>query len=90
MKKGIRGRLVFILLTVFVSIVFFLPSTPLYSKLPSWWGRFFPDKGITLGLDLQGGMHLVMEVEGEKAVDNTVERTLESLKGSLEEKSLAA
>ncbi|MCG3113018.1 MAG: protein translocase subunit SecD [Candidatus Manganitrophus sp. SB1] len=90
MKKGIRGRLVFILLTVFVSIVFFLPSTPLYSKLPSWWGRFFPDKGITLGLDLQGGMHLVMEVEGEKAVDNTVERTTESLKRSLEEKNLAA
>ncbi len=90
MKKGIRGRLIFILLTIVISIVFFLPSTPLYSKLPSWWGRFFPDKGITLGLDLQGGMHLVMEVEGEKAVDNTVDRTLESLKGSLEEKSLPA
>jgi len=89
MKKGTRGRLIFILLTVFISIVFFLPSTPLYSKLPSWWGRFFPDKGITLGLDLQGGMHLVMEVEGEKAVDNSVERTLESLKGSLEGKNLA-
>lgn len=90
MKKGIRGRFIFILLTVFISIIFFLPSTPLYSKLPSWWGRFFPNKGITLGLDLQGGMHLVMEVEGEKAVDNTVERTLESLKGALEGKNLAA
>jgi preprotein translocase subunit SecD len=89
MKKGIRGRVIFILLTVFISIVFFLPSTSLYSKLPSWWGRFFPNKGITLGLDLQGGMHLVMEVEGEKAVDNTVERTLESLKGALEGKNLA-
>lgn len=89
MKKGIRGRLIFILLTVFISIVFFLPSTPLYSKLPSWWGRFFPSKGITLGLDLQGGMHLVMEVEGEKAVDNTVERAFEGLKGELQSKNLA-
>ncbi len=89
MKKGIRGRLTFILLTVFVSILFFLPSTPLYSKLPSWWGRIFPSKGITLGLDLQGGMHLVLEVEGEKAVDNTVERAFGALKGSLESKNLA-
>lgn len=90
MKKGIRGRFIFILLTIFISIIFFLPSTPLFSKLPSWWGRFFPNKGITLGLDLQGGMHLVMEVEGEKAVDNTVERTLDGLKGELQGKNLAA
>ncbi len=88
MKKGIRGRLILILLTVVVSVLFFLPSTPLYSKLPSWWGRFFPSKGITLGLDLQGGMHLVLEVEGEKAVENAVERTFQSIKGALEEKKI--
>lgn len=90
MKKGVRGRLIFILLTVVASILFFLPSTPVYSKLPAWWGRVFPSKGITLGLDLQGGMHLVLEVQGEKAVDNTVERTLVALKGTLESKKLAA
>ncbi|TAK09456.1 MAG: protein translocase subunit SecD [Candidatus Manganitrophaceae bacterium] len=89
MKKGIRGRVIFILLTVFASILFFLPSTPVYSKLPSWWGKVFPSKGITLGLDLQGGMHLVLEVQGEKAVDNTVERTVAALKGALESKNLA-
>lgn len=89
MKKGVRGRVIFILLTVFASILFFLPSTPVYSKLPSWWGKVFPSKGITLGLDLQGGMHLVLEVQGEKAVDNTVERTVAALKGALESKNLA-
>ena len=88
MKKGIRGRLILILLTVVASIVFALPSTPVYSKLPSWWGRFFPSKGVTLGLDLQGGMHLVLEVEAEKAVDNAVERNLLSLKESLEEQKI--
>ncbi|MBI3805141.1 MAG: protein translocase subunit SecD [Nitrospirae bacterium] len=89
MKKGIRGRIIFILVTVFVSFLFFLPSTPLYSKLPPWWGKYLPNKGITLGLDLQGGMHLVLEVQGEKAVDNTVDRTVGSLKGSLEAKKVA-
>ncbi len=90
MKKGVRGRIIFILLTVFASIIFFLPSTPVYSKLPPWWGRVFPSKGITLGLDLQGGMHLVLEVQGEKAVDNTVERTMVAIKGSLENKKTPA
>jgi hypothetical protein len=35
---------------------------------------FPPHKGITLGLDLQGGMHLVMEVDVERAVDNVLDR----------------
>lgn len=89
MKRGIRGRLTLIFITVIASILFFLPSTPLYSKLPSWWGRFLPSKGVTLGLDLQGGMHLVLEVEGEKAIENTLERTLAALKGSLEAKKVS-
>lgn len=88
MKKGIRGRLILILMTVVASIIFFLPSTPVYSKLPSWWGRIFPSKGVTLGLDLQGGMHLVLEVEAEKAVDNAVERNMLALKESLESQKL--
>jgi len=29
----------------------------------------------TLGLDLQGGIHLILEVEEDKAVENLTERT---------------
>ncbi|HEY5599324.1 MAG TPA: hypothetical protein VIK48_01425, partial [Candidatus Manganitrophaceae bacterium] len=89
MRKGVKGRVLFIFITVVASLLFFLPSTPLYSKLPSWWGRVFPSKGVTLGLDLQGGIHLVLEVEAEKAVENSVERTLSALKGALEDKKIA-
>jgi preprotein translocase subunit SecD len=81
--------MILILLTVFVSILFFLPSTPIYPQLPSWWGRFLPNKGVTLGLDLQGGMHLVLVVEGEKAIENTLERTVSAIKGSLEAKQVS-
>jgi len=46
-------------------------------------------KPMTLGLDLQGGMHLILEVEGEKAVENTVERELVIIRESLEKEKVA-
>ena len=49
-----------------------------------------PDKGMILGLDLQGGVHLVFEVEGDKAVDITLERIAAHLRNILEEKGLMA
>jgi preprotein translocase subunit SecD len=89
MKRGVRGRLILILATVFLSVLFFLPSTPLYSRLPTWWGTWLPDKGVTMGLDLQGGIHLVLAVQTDKAVDATVQRGMTALKESLEEKKVA-
>jgi preprotein translocase subunit SecD len=38
------------------------------------WFTFPLEKRINLGLDLQGGMHLVLEVEAEKAVESATER----------------
>jgi len=43
----------------------------------------WPHKKINLGLDLQGGMHLVLEVDTEKAVDDTVERITQELRSQL-------
>jgi len=88
MKKAIKGRVLTIVVFLVVAFLFLLPSTPLYPKLPDWWGKVFPDKGVSLGLDLRGGMHLVLEVEVEKAVDNVVERTLSILKGTLDDEGI--
>jgi preprotein translocase subunit SecD len=49
-----------------------------------------PHKGITLGLDLQGGMHLVLEVDVGKAVENTVERLGEDLGDRLKAQQITA
>ncbi|MFQ5911958.1 MAG: protein translocase subunit SecD [Nitrospinota bacterium] len=38
---------------------------------------------IKLGLDLQGGMHLVLEVEAEKAVEGAMERIFGEIRGQL-------
>ncbi|KAF0145753.1 MAG: preprotein translocase subunit SecD [Nitrospirae bacterium] len=90
MKKNILWRLILIGSTIVLAAVFFLPNTPLFSQMPEWWKKDMPDKGITMGLDLQGGIHLVFEVEGEKAVEITTERIAQSLKDILAKKKLSA
>jgi preprotein translocase subunit SecD len=49
----------------------------------------FMCKKFSLGLDLQGGVHLVMGVGVEKAVEQRVDRLVDSLRDSLKDKSLA-
>ncbi len=89
MKQGVRGRLIFIVTLVVASVIAFLPSSSVYSSLPPWWGKVFPNKGVVMGLDLQGGMHLILEVDEEKAVENAVERILSTIKGELAEKKVS-
>ncbi|MCI0526251.1 MAG: protein translocase subunit SecD, partial [Nitrospira sp.] len=89
MRRGVKGRFFLILFTVIVSVIYFLPSAPLYSKMPDWWKTYLPSKGVNLGLDLQGGIHLVLEVEEDKVIENVVDRALLTLKGLLDEKKTA-
>jgi len=89
MKKNIRTRVILLTLSVLISILFFLPSTPWYSSFPAWWKKYLPSKGITLGLDLQGGIHLILEVEEDKAVENLTERSANYMKTLLDEKKLS-
>ncbi len=90
MKKGILWRVILIALFLILSIVFFLPNTPIFESMPKWWKETMPNKGIVLGLDLQGGLHLVFEVEEDKAVDIATERALITLKSLLEKKNVQA
>lgn len=66
-----------------VALVYVMPSV--YRKLPSWWTSvgILPTEKIHLGLDLQGGMHLVLEVQTDKAVRNRMERTSQELRDAM-------
>ena len=88
MKKKILWRIVFIAAVVVASIIFFFPNTPAFKYMPSWWQDNMPSKGISLGLDLQGGIHLVYEVEGEEAVRNSVQRIAQAAQSAIAEKGL--
>lgn len=52
--------------------------------MPTFYNSW-PHKKINLGLDLQGGMHLVLEVQSIKAVETEVERTVQEIKRQLRE-----
>ena len=77
--KSILLRILLLAAFTIVALGLFLPSTPFSNLLPSVWNSSIPK--IILGLDLQGGMHLVLNVERDKAVENHVQR----IKGSIEE-----
>jgi preprotein translocase subunit SecD len=55
----------------------------LTDQLPPWYGKIIPSEKVHLGLDLQGGMHLILEVEAEKAIESYVERIRSSLMDDL-------
>jgi preprotein translocase subunit SecD len=90
MKKGITWRVGIIAVMVVLAVVFFLPNTPLFQAMPDFWKKNMPNKGIVLGLDLQGGLHLVFEVEGDKAVEIATERIATTLNGVFERKKINA
>jgi preprotein translocase subunit SecD len=87
MKKSIQWRLGLIALSVLVALFLFLPSTPLTAKLPDWWHQSVPK--ISLGLDLRGGSHLVMEVETAKAVESSVDNIAADLQTTAASQNLA-
>jgi preprotein translocase subunit SecD len=79
--KDLRWRTVLVLAVLVVALVYLLPTVD--RQLPAWWVKFFPNEKIHLGLDLQGGMHLILEVESGKAVENSAERFAQELKDDL-------
>lgn len=81
MFKGIKIRAAVALVVFLAGLFFLLPS--LTDRLPVLWENYLPKDKIHLGLDLQGGMHLVLEVEAEKAVEGMIERTANDLKEAL-------
>src|SRR5438034_10990860 len=87
--RKVGGRLTLLVLVVVMSVIFFVPSyQPFYQALPGWLKRVLPSKGITLGLDLQGGIHLVMEVEEDRAVEIAVDRSVNSIQDFLVDKKI--
>ncbi len=78
-----KWKLFPIVALVVVALVYVAPSV--YSELPAWWTTWgiLPTEKIHLGLDLQGGMHLVLEVETQKAVENRIERTAQELRDAM-------
>jgi len=64
---------------IIIAIIYIIPTIN-----PTLW----PHKKINLGLDLQGGMHLVLEVDTEKAVESTIERLSQEMRSLLKKEHI--
>ncbi len=78
MSKSLGWRSAIALFFVVTALIYLTPT--LTSDLPRWWSNILPKDQIRLGLDLQGGMHLILEVKASKAVESHLERVAEELK----------
>ena len=76
--KNLQWRSLVVVAIVAVALVYLLPT--LSKELPPWWTAVLPNEKIHLGLDLQGGMHLLLEVQTEKAAENRTDRLAQEIK----------
>ena len=77
--KNFSWKLVLVFVIIVAAIIYVLPSLK-----PDLW----PHKQINLGLDLQGGMHLVLEVDTKKALESTVERISQEIREQLKKERI--
>jgi preprotein translocase subunit SecD len=77
--KNFSWKLVLVFVVLVAAIIYVLPSLK-----PTLW----PHKQINLGLDLQGGMHLVLEVDTKKALESTIERISQEIREQLKKERI--
>lgn len=77
--KNVSWKLVVVVGAFVVAVVYVLPTFN-----PALW----PHKKINLGLDLQGGMHLILQVDTQKAVESTLDQIAQDLRVAVREKRI--
>jgi preprotein translocase subunit SecD len=88
MRQSVLTRAIIFAVAIVAAIIYLLPT--FVGTLPSWWGNFLPTARINLGLDLQGGSHLVLGVKVDKAIENNIERLKTDLTNALREKGVSS
>jgi preprotein translocase subunit SecD len=93
MPKNLLWRGLALLAVLLVSMAYVLPTLLAIGSedgtVPSPWSRFLPSKLVNLGLDLKGGIYLVMEVDLDVAVANSTRRTADDLRRRLGDAKVA-
>ncbi|HLZ19239.1 MAG TPA: protein translocase subunit SecD, partial [Smithellaceae bacterium] len=81
MFKSLKLRGAITVVVCLVALYFLVPT--FVDNIPSPWNQYLAKEKIHLGLDLQGGMHLVLEIDTDKALEAMMERSANDLKESL-------
>jgi SecD/SecF fusion protein len=88
MSTSLKWKIVFLVFLIMFCGITIVPS--FYKDAPDWWKKYLAPEGLRLGLDLQGGMHLVLKVDLDKAVENSLNLAAQDLKEGLAEKKITA
>ncbi|MCK4837902.1 MAG: protein translocase subunit SecD [Desulfobulbaceae bacterium] len=86
MNKTLKWKMALLLGMFLMAGVILAPS--LYKGAPKWMTKYVAPEGLNLGLDLQGGMHLVMKVDLDKAIANNLDLATQNLKSELADKQI--
>ncbi|MGD9763917.1 MAG: protein translocase subunit SecD [Candidatus Binatia bacterium] len=87
MNTSLLYRTLLMLGLTLAAIVILLPT--IWQPLPDWLG-FLKSSKVSLGLDLQGGTHLVMQVDTDQAVSNSLEVNADELRRELRKAGVRA
>ncbi|MCC6749647.1 MAG: protein translocase subunit SecD [Deltaproteobacteria bacterium] len=82
MERSWWWKTIGILLLTVLSVAYLVPTFLGEEKLPPWLSKHIKGK-LQLGLDLQGGIHLVYEVQVDKAVSDKADRLATDLEERL-------
>ncbi len=86
-----RWTVIFTLLLSLLSVIYALPNVldkatrdHLEASLPAW----LPSRAVTLGLDLQGGSHLLLEVKTDVAIEDRMGTLVDQIRSDLRSKNI--
>ncbi len=82
--EGLRWRTIVATLGVVISIIYILPNFTKVAEI-SWWPA---KKALNYGLDIQGGLQLVMGVDVDGVVKESITRTMISMKAELAKENI--
>ena len=88
MNTGLKLKIWLVLFLLIFSGLALAPS--ISHDLPDWWKKYMAPAGLKLGLDLQGGMHIVLQVDLEKAAENSLDLAASDFKSALAAKQINA
>jgi SecD/SecF fusion protein len=89
-RKMSRNILYKLLILAALTLCGLFVSMPSFTRnAPEGLKRFFPTSGMRLGLDLQGGMQLILRVDVAKAVESSLRSALQDYQNALESKQIA-
>ena len=84
MDRSLRWRSIGLVAILVFAVLSLLPSVVGKKALPSWYNQFF-DRSMQLGLDLQGGLHIVYSIDLDKAVDDKASEIMRDFEAKLDE-----